>query len=101
MPDRAKQQWNCGFLPRLPGPKQLPSAHGGPEPSDQTCPGYLVQLPGVYEGLAAHLWWEKGQLAQFIVGERTGPHLHTHVEVVAGAVAELEVERAAEQQRKR
>jgi hypothetical protein len=100
MPDAAKQTWNCGWLPRLPGNKGAYGRnHNGPDPTDDTCPGYLVGLPLVQEALTAQLWWDKGQLDAYVASEggRRSPLLRAYVDVVTGAVGELQVERMAEQ----
>jgi hypothetical protein len=73
--------------------------HGGPTPEDDTCPGYLIALPAVQEGLTAQPWLDKGQLAEYLDGQAASPHLRGYVDTVTGAVGELQVERMAEQHR--
>jgi hypothetical protein len=53
----------------------------------------------VQEALTAQLWWDKGQLAEYVGGRCTSPHLRGYVDTVTGAVGELQVERMAEQHR--
>lgn len=97
-----RREWNCGHLPRLPDHGgQYPLPGGAPKPDSDTCPGYLIALPVVLEAFSAHLWWDKGQLASWVAGRTTSPHLHFYVEVAVGAVAEVDVERMAEIERER
>jgi hypothetical protein len=88
------QEWNCGFLPRLPQhPGQYPLPRDAPRPESDTCPGYLIQLPLAQEALRAHLHWDKGQLDHFVGRERPSPHLLELVEVAACAVSEMQAAR--------
>ena len=97
-----KREWNCGHLPRLPdhaGGYPLPG--GAPRPGCDTCPGYLVSLPTVRDALGAHLWWDKGQLERWVAGRSISPHLNLYIDVVSGAIADVELEQMAEIERNR
>ncbi len=97
-----RREWNCGHLPRLPDHRGLyPLPEAAPRPHCDTCPGYLIALPAVNEALGAHLWWDKGQLERWIGGRTTSPHLNSYVEVAAGAIADVDLERMAEIERSR
>lgn len=95
--DQGRQAIGCGWLPRLPDARPLPTPFGGPDV--RTCQGYLMSQPLVREALTAHLWWDKGQLRDLVGDEEPSPLLRFYVESVAGAIAELELEREAERER--
>ena len=98
----ARRLWNCGHLPRVPGQRGgYPLPEHASRPEDDTCPGYLIALPEVREALTAHLWWEKGQLESFVRRRRRSPLLAVYIEVVAGAIAELDMALETERERER
>lgn len=96
----------CGYLPRLPDPDPEPDPAKrpphpylpphAPRPVCQECPGYLIALPQVREALIAYHWWDKGQLATFIDGQRAAPYLRELVSIASGAAADAETAYLAE-----
>jgi hypothetical protein len=100
--ERERREWNCGHLPRLPDHRGLyPLPEGAPRPSCDTCPGYLLCLPTVHDAMAAHVWWDKGQLAEWVAGRCRSPNLHLYVEWAINAQAEVELERQRQEELKR
>lgn len=96
-----RRGWNCGWLPRSPedAPGNYPLPDAAPKPADDTCPGYLIQLPLVIEAQQAHLWWEKGQLRDLVAGRSRSQWLSLAVDLVSGSLAEVDIaERAAAKQ---
>lgn len=103
----------CGWLPahRLPGPDPEPDPEKrAPHPMlpptaprivSQDCPGWLFALPEVGEAMHARLWWDKGQLADYVRDRPKSAWLEHYVDTATGAIAELELERETERERHR
>lgn len=92
----ARQLWNCGHLPRLPGNRyQGPTLSADLAP-DTVCPGYLITLPQVVEATRAFGWSEKGQLREFCDGETPTELLRVCVEVLGGVTGEAQITKMRE-----
>lgn len=88
-----RRQWGCGWLPaserrraQVPVPSEYP--HERPE----VCPGYLVQQPQVIEAARACSWRKEGALREFYDGEPLTPLAKWAIDVMAGAIREVEQE---------
>lgn len=74
-----------------------------PKPVSPDCPGWLLALPEVQEVIHARLWWEKGQLGEFLRLQRgqPSPHFEAYLHAAAGAFAEVDELREREAHRER
>lgn len=81
-----RRKLNCGWLPK--------SEHTGPGarinvpfrfPSEEVseCPGWLIQLPRVYETQVAYFWTEKGMLRERYPGNESLELLMSCVQVMS------------------
>lgn len=63
-----------------------------PKPVSQECPGWLISLPEVNEIVHARMWWEKGQLGEYLRLQRgtPSPHFELYLHAAAGAFAEAD-----------
>jgi hypothetical protein len=96
-----RREWLCGHLPRSPGQTgNSPLPIGAPRPGEDICAGYLIGLAEVHDALRAHLWWDKGQLAELVAGQSVSPLLRSYVDCVSGAIADLDLHELAERERR-
>ena len=90
MSQKVRARWNCGLVP--PNERVGP---GFPVPASwgedtEICPGYLTALPTVIEAARARVHWEKGLLKERYEGEALTGVLFDCIEILNGAVGELE-----------
>lgn len=104
MDESARAAARCGWLPahRLPelDPEPDPAKRTAnpllpqhaPSPVSQECPGWLIALPEVQEAVHARMWWEKGQLGEYLRLQRgqVSPHFELYLNAAAGAFAEAD-----------
>lgn len=86
-PERVRMR--CGWLP-ISKKSRPPMPHGYPDEQPEVCPGYLVQMPAVIEGVRANGWREKGALREFYDGRTLTDLAKTATDIVAGAQREVE-----------
>ena len=93
-----KRMWGCGWVParerkgaRPPAPAKY--IHERP----QVCVGYLMEMPQVIEAARATGWRKEGAQREFYDGEPLTPLTKFAVDVMAGAMREVEQDRIRSQ----
>jgi hypothetical protein len=96
MGEKVRATWNCGLLSieKRKGPGFPVPANWGSD--SDICPGYLITLPTVIEAARARMHWEKGVLAERYEDQKLTGILFDSIEVLTGALGELELRIATE-----
>lgn len=98
-----RQYMGCGYEPTDPSVPVQPWRHSGYEANAdeiKVCPGFACGLPEVIEASDAHMFWSKGQLAEFCDDKKATPALRHCVKVLETENARVQAWTIAESERK-